>query len=396
MLLLANMNTFKEFSIRSKAFFFTYSNLIDVEYSEATAHEYIEWAVAHYNTGTNHEERKIQLTFIVVGIEQHESGVPHLHAFMMFSETKRITCNYTVYFRDQYRPRIEAVRHIESTIKYCRKEGSYAEWGTPPTAYKGKKLSLPSAIEDIPLEVREARIANSSFYMSMPVTELVSTGCIPFQSALKHDKTQKMLQLNAKQTVSSRDLEVYWLYGPTAIGKSHYVRSQHAPEDLYIKSSTNKWWDGYTGQENVLLEEVEKADMDTDLKRWTDKYIFAGEVKGGYVPNICYKRIYLTSNLHPKELWKPQQTYSSNSGMSFNTEAIMRRLEIMTIVGSSIMIPFNERDPPQRVKVSTLEELELMKGTPLWVQYIPKKKEIKPLIFNLNAEQLAFLNNNKS
>jgi len=190
---------------------------------------------------------------------------------------------------------------------------------------------------------------------------------------------------------------VYWIYGPTAIGKSHYVRECHEPQDLYIKSSTNKWWDGYTDQVAVLLEEVEKADMDTDLKRWTDKYVFSAEVKGGTISNIAYSVIYLTSNYHPSELWKKKiNGYVPSGGMNFNAEAIMRRLTITTIIGASIMVDYDEKNPPQKVVARTLDDLKLMSGTPYWVQFIPNKKPVSSFVLpDLTPEQIEYFNNNK-
>ena len=48
----------------------------------------------------------------------------------------------------------------------------------------------------------------------------------------------------------------WWIYGKPGIGKSYAVRSLYP--NLYVKSST-KWWDGYTNQDVVLVDDSEFA-----------------------------------------------------------------------------------------------------------------------------------------
>lgn len=46
----------------------------------------------------------------------------------------------------------------------------------------------------------------------------------------------------------------------------------------------NKWWDGFQGQKIVILEDYDPTCLEKvsghDLKIWTDRYPFLGEVKG--------------------------------------------------------------------------------------------------------------------
>jgi len=45
-----------------------------------------------------------------------------------------------------------------------------------------------------------------------------------------------------------------WVYGPPGTGKSYLVRNKY--KDAYIKDDT-KWFDGYTGQSTIILEDLE-------------------------------------------------------------------------------------------------------------------------------------------
>lgn len=92
-----------------------------------------------------------------------------------------------------------------------------------------------------------------------------------------------------------------WYYGVTGTGKSHAARMEF-PE-AYMKLP-NKWWDGYNGQQYVILDDLDmKHDyLCYNLKIWADKYAFNAEVKGSYVVARPVKFI-VTSNYHPNQIW---------------------------------------------------------------------------------------------
>lgn len=92
-----------------------------------------------------------------------------------------------------------------------------------------------------------------------------------------------------------------WLYGESGLGKSHAVRT--AEPDLYIKGQ-NKWWDGYSGQEAVLIDDFDKGGqcLAHHIKIWADKWKCTGEIKGGTIP-LNFSRLYITSNYRPCDIF---------------------------------------------------------------------------------------------
>jgi hypothetical protein len=103
-------------------------------------------------------------------------------------------------------------------------------------------------------------------------------------------------------------LENYWVWGPTGTGKSRSVRAEYG-DDLYAKSC-NKWWDGYSDHENVLIDDFDKnhSVLGHHLKIWADHYAFNAEVKGCSM-SIRPRRIIVTSNYHPRDIWDDETTY---------------------------------------------------------------------------------------
>lgn len=123
---------------------------------------------------------------------------------------------------------------------------------------------------------------------------------------------------------TSRKLDVYVIFGPTGTGKSHGVIS--TVRDLYVVDSTmigsnGIWWDGYTGQNNVLLDEYNNWLTSDSLLRHLDVYTMRVQTKGSSI-KVWYENLYITSNI-PPWLWK-------SKGASFPVKhrgALLRRIK---------------------------------------------------------------------
>jgi len=94
----------------------------------------------------------------------------------------------------------------------------------------------------------------------------------------------------------------YWIWGPTRTGKSYKARNMLG--QFYPKIASNKWWDKYNGEENVLIEDIDTSHQyqGYNLKIWADKYAFPVEVKYG-ADWIRPKVIIVTSNYSIKEVF---------------------------------------------------------------------------------------------
>lgn len=96
---------------------------------------------------------------------------------------------------------------------------------------------------------------------------------------------------------------VMWRWGPPGVGKSRWVYDNFDEKDIYDKPDATKWFDGYTGQKVMIINEFEfsKEFSREYLLRICDRYPINVQTKGDYVP-FSASTIILTSNENPKKI----------------------------------------------------------------------------------------------
>lgn len=126
---------------------------------------------------------------------------------------------------------------------------------------------------------------------------MVTDGRVSIRDYAKLSVARDLFLLATTKQDSISALKHEWHYGPTGVGKSSSVRRRFP--NAYNKLP-NKWWCGYRGQSEVLIEDIgcEHGYLGYHLKIWADHYPFTAEVKGSTItarPEV----ILVTSNYHP-------------------------------------------------------------------------------------------------
>lgn len=94
---------------------------------------------------------------------------------------------------------------------------------------------------------------------------------------------------------------VIWIYGPSGCGKSKQAfEFAKSKSTYYYKPAFNKWWDGYTGQECVVIDDYKGGWEIEYLLNLLDWYPMRVEVKGGSI-NFNSKWVIITSNKRPAQ-----------------------------------------------------------------------------------------------
>lgn len=110
---------------------------------------------------------------------------------------------------------------------------------------------------------------------------------------------------------------VHVFFGKTGAGKTRRVFDEISGQPFYSKQPTTKWFDGYRGEETIVIDEFRGVIDISHLLRWFDRYPISVELKGSQVP-LQSKTWYITSNLSPEE-WFPLADQETK-------KALMRRL----------------------------------------------------------------------
>lgn len=153
-------------------------------------------------------------------------------------------------------------------------------------------------------------------------------------------------------------VNVYW--GVSGSGKTHrsFDEIESSGEPYYRKNPLTKWWDGYNGEELVVIDEFAGIIGITHLLQWLDKYPVSVEIKGSQVPLRAYK-FWITSNIDPKE-W-----YNQEGVTQTQREALQRRLTNVIHFPFPYGHPFNPivpNEPLETPSSPSTVDIELVNG----------------------------------
>lgn len=217
-----------------------------------------------------------QVKKMVVSKEVGECGTPHLQGRITFNRSYRLAGLKKLVPR----------AHWEITM--CAQDSLYVMKADSEVVIninnkqQGARNDLAEIKEKLDKGVSQKEIAQEHF-----------------GSWIRYNKSfEKYSLLIAPPRDFKTELHIYW--GVAGSGKSHSARDL-AGSDVYYKMGGNKWWDGYTGQECVVIDDFYGGLPWTVLLNIADQYDTQVETKGGMVP-FRSKRIFITSNQHP-QLW---------------------------------------------------------------------------------------------
>jgi len=221
-----------------------------------------------------------------MGKERAETGTPHLQGYLELGRSRRLGGVKQLLGSDRFHLEKARGTGLEAS-QYCKKEGDYFEVGTLGPG-QGARTDLDE------------------------VKSMLDAGAPLGQVAEQHFSTfiryHKGFALYRSLVVSSRGwrTQCVWYWGSTGTGKTRLAYSEASRlgnEDVWLSSDpTLRWFDGYTGQKTVILDDFGEGVPITLLLRLLDRYPFKVPVKGGFsewIPRI----VWITSNYSPSKFY---------------------------------------------------------------------------------------------
>lgn len=220
----------------------------------------------------------------IVCEEKHEDGSPHLHAYVKLNEgvtKKQSVHTFNLIGKSgDYQP----ARSWKACQEYVKKDGNYIS----------HNIEVESAVQK--------KAKRSRQILEDDIDNLIDTGVISSTQIYQVKKSRLAYEEMKQAPYSHDDVRGHWYYGPSGTGKSRKAYTENP--GAYLKAQ-NKWFDGYTGQDVIILDDLDSTTLGHYLKIWADRYPCSGEVKCGNV-QLRHKKFIVTSNWSIEELFKDE------------------------------------------------------------------------------------------
>lgn len=233
-------------------------------------------------------EDRERCDYLVFGYEFSDSGTPHLQGYIELPKRLR---------RKPIKQLLGQRVHLElrrgsahEAAEYCKKGGDYVEFGQMGTSIQGERADLDAIRAQIDAGVSELSLAQNYF-----------SRWVVYRRSF--DAYRQLVTNNGIRT----ELRVIVLWGLPGVGKSRYVYDRY-PGLYSVPDATLRWFDGYAGEETLLLDDYRGGAESSFLLKLLDIYPLRLPFKGGFT--CCRaKRIFITSNLappfHHEDIYEP-------------------------------------------------------------------------------------------
>jgi len=251
------------------------------------------------------------------------TGTPHLQGFVYWDNAKEF--QYMRHFVPRARFSVKYARATGDHNKaYCAKEGKLLiEVGSPPRP--GDRTDVQETY----------RILRSGGGMRDIAGAQLGHQCLRIaETWLKYHEPPRCVKP-----------DIYWICGPPGSGKTRGAYQILGTEDVYTAPrTTSKFWDGYDGHANVLIDDIRKDWCKfVELLGITDRYAYQVEVKGSSRQMRATKMV-ITCPYTPEELFRD---------VGENLEQLTGRLTAIVHVDGTVC----SRPPPRQCTLGPNGEL---------------------------------------
>lgn len=243
----------------------------------------------------NHDEFVSRLTATK---EVGEQGTPHIQGAVTFKVAKRLSSLKKLHKEAHWE-----IRKCTDAALYCIKSDSDIVVNAD-YRHQGKPKDFDQCVELIRNgELKRVREEYPVLYC-------------------KHGRKFKEYNRDVSKP-KNMEREVYWYWGGAGTGKTR-AAVEEAGEDSWMSNGNLQWFDGYTGETNVVLDDLRASDTKYNyLLRLLDRYKMKVPIKGDMI-NWDATKIWITSPQPPHILLATMVNDDKD-----NVEQIMRRIKVV-------------------------------------------------------------------
>lgn len=264
---------------------------------------------------------KQDITGSVFQLEEAEEGTPHFQGYFELKVKKTTSATHKM-LAPHKMTLLHAKGTKEQNIAYCTKEDTHKEgpWvnGNCVVAKAGNQGQRTDTEAYAELVLEEGGITKKvieqfkghTMRYGKHADDLVArANALEAEEVEREFWKEQARQRDAGLIPSGqmqRHLELY--FGPSGVGKTSLVKEEvigRKDNKMYTKACGNKWWCGYNGEKDVLMDEFRGDTFGTmeEFNSMTNLGVARLERKNGQVALIA-ERMYFTTNAHPSMWWK--------------------------------------------------------------------------------------------
>lgn len=256
---------------------------------------------------------KVKCSYIIASKEVgKKKKTPHIQGYIEFPNAKSLSAAQKTIPKSHFEI---AWGNAEQNFNYCSKEN-------PPIIEKGtpKKQGQRTDLEEMCEDIRDGKTTVSQILESDPY--------MYHQYGRTLEKTEDEVNLTKHRTEAP---ECIWYYGATGTGKSYraYEGYLDNPADFYNKPDDGDWWDGYRGQNTVIIDEFRGNIKFSRLLTLCHQYPTEVRRRGRQPMPFTSKKVIVTS-CHP-----PERIYC-NLSENDSIEQLYRRFTVYEVTHEGI------------------------------------------------------------
>ena len=242
------------------------------------------YCLTHNNYTAEDIERykALKYQYLIIGREVGELGTPHLQMYVYWKNPISMKSMIKKAPGAHVTP---ATGNAAQNYEYCSKGGDFEEFGKMPK--QGERVDLD--------EVKDEILAGKS----------VDDICLedPMMYHQYGRTLNRIEDIALRRRFRTEMTKGIWYYGATGVGKSHKVFEDFDPLKCYVKNLRDEWWDGYTGQEVVILNEFRGQIAYSELLELIDKWPVSVKRRGREPVPFLAKEVRITSARHPANVY---------------------------------------------------------------------------------------------
>lgn len=223
--------------------------------------------------------------------ELHQDGGPHVHVILIFDQVKDFRDAHWADFIAGKHGNYKPVKNLRASCIYCQKEAK-------PDCFGGFDIEAILAKKSLSTIERNLHILEVGPDSALESGHL---SLYQYRAALQGYNEHKLHAAAASPLDSCRG---HWYYGKSGAGKTREAVSGNPG---CFRKDPDKWWDGYSGQDIVVLDDLRFDDakcMVRPFTQWTDHYSPGrGQTKGGSVA-LVFSKFIVTSQWSIDELYR--------------------------------------------------------------------------------------------